>query len=135
MEVVKQLMIQKFPCRIIQGSKGQIHDGFDMDNKALFIHLLQSFGLEEKAKRGEGEIAITIDGSKIDAKVNHITFGFKLTDKASRCPITGKLIFSELKNMQSDEWYYHAAMLFEDDNIETCETQFAGQFVFIRQVR
>jgi hypothetical protein len=91
--------------------------------------------LASKKKRGECEIAITIDGAKLGAKINHITFGFKLTNKASRCSITGKLIFSELKNIQSDEWSYPETTLFGDDNSETYETQLAGQFGFIRQTR
>jgi hypothetical protein len=41
-------------------------------------------------------MAISVDGAKLDAKVNHVTWGFKLTDKYSRCPITGMLIYSEL---------------------------------------
>jgi hypothetical protein len=135
MEVAEHLMIQKVPYTIIKGSKGQIHDDFEMDIKALFIHLICSFVLEEKAKGGECEIAITIDGAKRDTKINHIIFGFKITNTASRCPITGKLIFSLLKNMLSDEWSYPATTLFEDDSSATYETHFSGQFGYIRKVR
>jgi hypothetical protein len=67
---------------------------------------VKSFGLEGKARQDELEMAITIDGAKLDAKINHVTWGFKLTDKDSRCPITGMLIYSELKNMQSDSWSF-----------------------------
>jgi hypothetical protein len=50
MEVAEQLMIQKVPYRIIKGSKGQIHDGFEMEIEALLIHVIHIFGLEEKTK-------------------------------------------------------------------------------------
>jgi hypothetical protein len=76
-------MALKVPWKIIQGSKGQIHDGFSFDMKALFIHLMTSFGLEGKVKQGELEMAITIDGAKLDAKINHVVWGFKLTDKVA----------------------------------------------------
>jgi hypothetical protein len=135
MEVAEEMMVLKVPWKIIQGSKGQIHDGFSFDTKALFIHLVKSFGLEGKAKQGELEMAITIDGAKLDAKINHVTWGFKLTDKDSRCPITGMLIYSELKNMQSDSWSFPGTTLFEDDNSKTYEQSFCDQFAFVRLLR
>jgi hypothetical protein len=113
------MMALKVPWEIIQGSKCQIHDGLSLDTKALFIHLVKSFGLEGKAKQGELEMAITIDGTKLDAKINHVTWGFKLTYRDSLCPITGMLIYSELKNMQSDSWSFPGTTLFEDDNSKT----------------
>jgi hypothetical protein len=42
-------------------------------------------------------MAIVIDGAKLGAKINYVTRVFKLTDKDSSCPITGMLIYSELK--------------------------------------
>jgi hypothetical protein len=36
------------------------------------------FELEGKAKQGELEIAITIYGAKLDSKINHVTWGFKI---------------------------------------------------------
>jgi hypothetical protein len=92
MDVAEKMMTKKFPWKIVEGSKGHIHDGFEFDSKALFIHLVRSFGLEEQAKRGELEMAITINGAKLDAKINHVMWGFKLTDINSRCPLGGKLI-------------------------------------------
>jgi hypothetical protein len=96
---------------------------------------VKSFGLEEKAKQGKLEMAIMIDGAKFDAKINHVTSGFKLTDKDSRCPITGMLIYSELKNMQSDSWSFLGRILFEDDNSNTYEQSFCDQFGFVRLLR
>jgi hypothetical protein len=77
MEVAEEKMVLKFPWKIIQGYKVHIHDGFSFYTKALFIHLVKSFRLERKAKQGELEMAITIDGAKLDAKINHVTWGFK----------------------------------------------------------
>jgi hypothetical protein len=78
MEVAEEMMALKVPWKIIQGSKGQLHDGFLFDTKALFIHIVQIFELEGKAKQGELEIAITIYGAKLDSKINHVTWGFKI---------------------------------------------------------
>jgi hypothetical protein len=134
MEVPKKMMALKVTWKIIQGSKGKIHEGFSFYTKALFIHLVKSFGLEGKVKQGELEMPITIDGTKLYAKRNHVTWGFKLTDKDSRCPITGMLIYSELKNMQSDSWRFPGTKLFEDDNSKTYEQSFCDHF-FVRLLR
>jgi hypothetical protein len=72
MGVTEHTMNAKVPRKIVQGSKGNINNCFEFDNKALFIHLVKSFGLEEKAKRGELEMVITIDGVKLYAKTNHL---------------------------------------------------------------
>jgi hypothetical protein len=135
MEVSEEMMALKVPWKIIQGSKGHIHDGFSFDTKALFIHLVKSFGLEGKAKQDELEMAITIDCVKLDAKINHVTWGFKLTDKDSRCPITVMLIYSELKNMQSDSWRFPGTTFFEDDNSKTYEQSFCDKSGFVRLLK
>jgi hypothetical protein len=135
MAVDEKMMSTKVPWKIVEGSKVQIHDGLEFDTKALFIHLIRSFGLEEQAKRGELEMEFTIDGAKLDAKINHVMWGFKLTYINSRCPIRGKLIYSELKKMQSDEWAFPGKSVFEDDKKETYETIFCDQFDFVREVR
>jgi hypothetical protein len=40
-------------------------------------------------------MAIAIDIAKLEANINHITWGFKLTAINIRCPIRGKLIYSD----------------------------------------
>jgi hypothetical protein len=135
MEVAEEMMTLTVPWKITQGYKGQIHDGFSFDTKAFLIHIVKSFGLEGKVKQGELEMAITINGAKLDAKIKHVTWGFKLTDKDSRCPITGMLIYSELKNMQSDSWRFPGTTFFEDDNSKTYEQSFCDQFAFVRLLR
>jgi hypothetical protein len=74
MEVAEDIMALKVLWKIIQGSKCQIHNGFSFDTKALFIHPVKSFGLEGKSKQGELEMEIMIDGAKMDAKINHVTW-------------------------------------------------------------
>jgi hypothetical protein len=68
MKVAEETMALKVPWKIIQGSKGQIHDGFLFDTKAFLIHLVKSFGLEGKVEQGELEMTIAIYGAKLDAK-------------------------------------------------------------------
>jgi hypothetical protein len=102
MDVADKMMTTHVPWKIVTGSKGQKHDGFEVDIKSLFIHLVGSFGLEEQAKGGKLEMVITIYGTKLDVKINHVTWGFNLTDINSRCPIRGKLICSDFKTMTRD---------------------------------
>jgi hypothetical protein len=129
------MMALKVPWKIIQGSKVKIHDGFSFDTKVLFIHLVKRFGLEGKVKQSELEMAITIDGAKLDSKINHLPWGFKLTDKDSSCPITGILKYSEIKNMQSDSSSFPGTILFEDKNSKHYEQSFCDQFGLLRLLR
>jgi hypothetical protein len=51
-------------------------------------------------------MAITIDDAKLEEKRKYVIWGFKLLYKDTLCLITGMLIYSELKNMQSDSWSF-----------------------------
>jgi hypothetical protein len=64
MTCAEEIMTETVPWELVDGSKGNINGGFSFDIEKLFIHLIKSYGLEEKAKNGEVEIAITIDGAK-----------------------------------------------------------------------
>jgi hypothetical protein len=60
--------------------------------------------MEEKAKRGEVEIAIKIDGEKIDSKVSHVYFGLKLIPtRIMFVQSWSNMCFYEMKNLQSDK--------------------------------
>jgi hypothetical protein len=135
MTCAEKIMTETVPWELVDGSKENINGGFSFDIEKLFIHLIKSYGLEEKSKNGEVEIAITIDGAKLDSKVAHVSFGFKLTDKDYVCPIAEKNIFYELKNLQSDKWCYPVKTIFEKDNQETYEEHFENEFSFVRRVR
>jgi hypothetical protein len=78
---------------LVASSNCNINGGFSFDTEKLFIHIIKSYGLEDKAKNSEVDIGRTIDGAKLDSKVAHVSFGFKLTDKDSVCPIAEKNIF------------------------------------------
>jgi hypothetical protein len=93
MKCAEEIMTETVPWELVAGSNGNINGGFAFDIEKLFIHLIKSNGLEDKAKNGEVEIAITIDGAKLDSKVAHVSFGFKLTDKDSVCLIAEQNIF------------------------------------------
>jgi hypothetical protein len=124
-------MTETVPWELVAGSKGNINGGFAFDIDKLLIHLIKSYGLEEKENNGEVEIAITIDGAKLDAKVAHVSFGFKLTDKDFVCQIAEQNMFYELKNLQSDKWCYPVKTIFEKDNQETYEEKFDNKFSFV----
>jgi hypothetical protein len=98
MECAEEITTETVQWELVAGSNGNINGGFAFDIEKLRIHLIKSYGLEEKSKNGEVEIAITIDGAKLDSKVAHVAhvaFGFKLTDKDSVCPIAEQNIFYE----------------------------------------
>jgi hypothetical protein len=99
MKCAEEIMTETVPWELVAGSNGNINGGFSFDIDKLFIHLIKSYGMEGKANNGEVEIAITIYGAKLDSKFAHVSFGFKLTDKYSLCPIAEQILFYELKNL------------------------------------
>jgi hypothetical protein len=54
--------------------------------------------LEGKARASGCEIAITVDGAKLDDYCIHVTCGFKMTDKYARDPLTGKLLLHTIQS-------------------------------------
>jgi hypothetical protein len=72
-------------------------DGIIFDTKQLLTHLVHHLVLSEEAKVHQEEIALTVDGAPLDDKIRHVTIGFKICDKAPRCPTTKLLIFNEEK--------------------------------------
>jgi hypothetical protein len=58
-------------------------DGVQLHAKEVLICLIKHFGLEEKARASSCEIAITLDGAKLDDYCIHVTCGFKMTDKCA----------------------------------------------------
>jgi hypothetical protein len=77
--------------------------------------------LNNFAKIRSVEICLTIDGAPLDGHTGRVTIGFKICDKEAKCPISGKYIYSELKNMQSSKWAYLITMLLAKDNKGTYE--------------
>jgi hypothetical protein len=66
-------------------------DGISFDVEALFIHVIDMFGLAEKA--GTVEIAIIIYGTKFDGKLCHVIIGFKIVDVSAVDPNTGEKVY------------------------------------------
>jgi hypothetical protein len=64
MKCAGEIMTEYVPKEFVAGSNGNINGDFSFDIGKLFIHLIKSYGLEEKSKNGEVEIVITIDGAK-----------------------------------------------------------------------
>jgi hypothetical protein len=62
-------------------------DGVQLDLKEILIYLRNHFGLEEKVRASGCEIAITVDGAKLDNYCIHVTCGFKIIDKDARDPL------------------------------------------------
>jgi hypothetical protein len=132
MKCAEEIMTETVPWELVAGSNRKINGGFAFNIEKLFIHLIKSYGLEDI---GEVEIAITIGGAKVDLKVAHVSFGFKLTNRDSVCPIAKQNMFYELKNLQSDKWCYPVKTIFEKENKETYEEHFDNESSFFRHVR
>jgi hypothetical protein len=77
-------------------------DGVQLNMKELLIYLISYFGLEEKARASGCEIAITVDGAKLDDYCIHVTCGFKMTDKDIHNLLTGKLILPTIQSSNND---------------------------------
>jgi hypothetical protein len=73
-------------------------DGVQLNVMELLIYLIKHFGLEEKARASSCEIAITVDGVKLDDYCIHVTCGFKMMDKDACDPLTGKLVLPTIQS-------------------------------------
>jgi hypothetical protein len=137
---VKRVMTSEITTKqtqvtIDEDGDAHIINGVELNIEALFVYLIKHWDLGEIAKKRNVEIAITIDAAEIDNETNHITVGFKLCDKATRCPVTKMLIFSDLCNLQSDKWCFPIKMLLAKDNNETCIRHFKDVFDFCQRLR
>jgi hypothetical protein len=70
--------------------EGKLVEGVKFDTKKPFAYLVRHFGLDEYAKNGSVEMAITVDDTQLDDNATHVTIGFKILDKRARDPITKK---------------------------------------------
>jgi hypothetical protein len=99
--------------------EGKLIEGVKFDIQKLCTYLVHHFGLDEFAKNGSIEMAITVDAAQLDDNVTRVTIGFKIVDKKARDPITKKLIYSELQNMQSGQWYFLIMTILAKDSKDT----------------
>jgi hypothetical protein len=76
-----------------------------------------------------------VDGAPLDDHMGHVTVGFKICDKEATCPISGKYIFSELKNIQSSKRDYPIIMLLAKDNKDTYDNYIHPIFEFTEKMR
>jgi hypothetical protein len=73
-------------------------DVVELNVKELLIYTITHYGLKAKAIKTGCEIATTVDGAKLDDYCCHITCGFKLTDKNSKDPLFGRLLFDTMQS-------------------------------------
>jgi hypothetical protein len=111
---------------------GESVDGTQFDEEAVFRFIIEKFGLGQKAKNGTVEIALTIDGAKLEGKLCHVTIGFKLVDVDAIDPNTGERV---KKNMQSDHWRFPLMTIMAKDNKSTYTKYFDHIFDFCNSVR
>jgi hypothetical protein len=130
---VESNMLQIIPMTVIE----EVHDtnlvdGVSFDVEALFIHVIKAFGLSEKAQSTNVEIAITIDGAKIEGQLCHATIGFKIVDVSAVDPNTGEKMYS---NMQSDQWCIPIMTLIAKDSKSTYQKYFSDILDFTNRMR
>jgi hypothetical protein len=84
-------------------------DGTKYNPEKLFMYIVNDFHLGEIAKHYSVEMAITVDGAKLDENVQHIPIGFKICNLRACDTGSGKLIFGqscEEGNLKLAEWYF-----------------------------
>jgi hypothetical protein len=106
---------------------GEYVDGVKFDVAAIFEYIIEKFSLSEKAKNGTVNIAITIDAAKLEGKLCHVTFGFKIVDVDAVDPNTWKKV---LRNMQSEQWCFPVMTIITKCNKITYKKYFDYIFDF-----
>jgi hypothetical protein len=66
----------------------------------------------------------------VDDHCGHETVGFKIVDKDATYPISGKIIFYELDNMQSCTWCFPIMMMIAKDDKDTYDKYLRDIFKF-----
>jgi hypothetical protein len=119
-------------------------DGIKFEMRALFAYLIKAFSIGEEVKWHIVEISITVNGAKLDSNTHHVTIGFKLWDKISHYPISGKFLFpneagmsdsQHLDNKQSGAWCFPIIAVLAKDNNDTYEKCLRAIFEFGQELR
>jgi DNA-directed RNA polymerase subunit RPC12/RpoP len=116
-------------------------DGVQLNVKELLIYLIKHFGLEEKAWASGCDIAITVNGAKLNDYCTNVTCGFKMTDKEARDPLDidedeplkrGKLLLSTIQSIKND---FPITSLIAKDNKSTYNKFLRHIFEFGQELR
>jgi hypothetical protein len=89
---VQRAVEREMQTKVLFKSIGEDHEvmwiyDVQLDVKELLIYLVKHFGLVEKARASGCEIAIMVDGAKLDDYCIHVTCGFKMTEKDAHDPL------------------------------------------------
>jgi hypothetical protein len=107
-------------------------DGIEFDEEVVFRYIIEKFGLSEKAKHGTVEIALTINGAKLEGKFCYVMIGFKLVDVDAMNQNTGEKV---KQNMQSDQWSFPLIAIVAKDTKSTYTKYVDHIFDFCNSVR
>jgi hypothetical protein len=125
---VEREMMSKVSFKLIGEAHQEVWvDGVELDVKELLISIITHYGLEAKARATGCEISITVDGAKLDDYCCYITCGFKLIDKDSRDPLSGRLLFD---TMQSERKCIPIVSIIAKDNKATYDRFLTHLFEF-----
>jgi hypothetical protein len=130
---VEEITTETVPCELVAGSNGNIKGGFEFDIEKLFIHLITSYALGEKAKNGEVEIAIKYMEINYTPKLPIFPSASNLPTRIMCVQSPSKFVF-EVKYLQSNKWCYPVKTILEKDNQETYEEHFDNKFSFVSLV-
>ena len=74
-------------------------EGIEFNNVSMFNLLLHTYALLDKAKQTKISYSIATDGAKVTNNVQHCVAGIKVNDLSAKCPITGKRISPQTRNI------------------------------------
>jgi hypothetical protein len=106
-------------------------DDVELDVKELLIYIITHYGLEAKARATCCEISITIGDTKLDDYCCHITCGFNITNKDSKDPLSGRLLFDTI---QSERNCIPIVSIIDKDNKATYDRFLTHRFEFGNQL-
>ncbi|KAL7565409.1 hypothetical protein ACA910_003599 [Epithemia clementina (nom. ined.)] len=88
-----QLIVDQYAKKKVTMHHGQLEGGttrdefIKFDSNELLTVMVEAFGLKDVAKNHAVRINLSIDGAEISKRISHVTFGFKISDVAAKCPI------------------------------------------------
>ena len=74
-------------------------EGIEFDNERMFKILLHTYSLIDKAKKYKTSFSLTSDGAKVTRNIQHCVTGLKVNDISAKCPMTGKRILPQTRNI------------------------------------
>ena len=127
-EMLKHVKVKRW---IDETTKSEVAS---LDLEQLLRLLIRHYGLEQDAREGPIEVAITMDGATFTKDVGHVTIGLKMVDARAVNPVTKVPLFENNAGYQSVDYCFpfRTAIASESDII--LASVFAECYHFMRKV-